>query len=84
MTIFCIAVVLIIAERTLKTVKDEGAGLKMQLQALQGEKIKSEKHQALLIQQINSQSDPAWIELVLKRELGLIPEGQKKVVFIPK
>lgn len=31
--------------------------------------------------QINSQSDPTWIELVLMKRLGLVPEGQLKVFF---
>lgn len=31
--------------------------------------------------QLSSQNDPAWVELVLMRELGVVPEGQKKVVF---
>ena len=30
---------------------------------------------------INSQSDPAWIELVLMKELGVVPEGKIKVHF---
>lgn len=38
-------------------------------------------HQDNLLRQINSQSDPAWIELTLIKILGLVPEGQKKVVF---
>jgi hypothetical protein len=28
-----------------------------------------------------SQSDPAWIEMVLMRDLGLVPEGWLKVHF---
>lgn len=35
------------------------------------------------IREINSQSDPDFVELVLMKGLGLVPEGQKKV-FIPK
>ena len=31
--------------------------------------------------QINSQSDPAWVELILMKGLGLAPEGQTKVFF---
>lgn len=31
--------------------------------------------------QINSQSDPAWIELRLMEGLGMVPEGQVKVYF---
>jgi hypothetical protein len=30
---------------------------------------------------IASQSDPAWIEMVLMRELGVVPEGWLKVHF---
>jgi len=36
-----------------------------------------------LLLQIQSQKDPQWIELVLRRRLGLIPEGQTKVYFEP-
>ncbi len=31
--------------------------------------------------QIHSQSDPDWIEMVLKKRLGVVPEGQMKVYF---
>ena len=31
--------------------------------------------------QIASQSDPAWIELVLLRQMGVVPEGFIKVHF---
>jgi len=34
-----------------------------------------------LLRQIQSQSDPEWIELVLMKRLGLVPEGQTKVYF---
>lgn len=34
-----------------------------------------------LMLQIESQKDPAWVEMVLKRNLGLVPEGQVKVYF---
>lgn len=34
--------------------------------------------------QVNSQSDPDWIELVLMRGLGLVPENQTKVFFSKK
>ena len=47
------------------------------------EKIRLLAHQEQeeLIQQIESQSDPAWIELVLLREVGVVPEGFLKVHF---
>ena len=31
--------------------------------------------------EIHSQSDPLWIQLSLMKGLGLVPEGQKKVLF---
>ncbi len=31
--------------------------------------------------EIQSQSDPLWIQLALMKGLGLVPEGQKKVLF---
>lgn len=34
-----------------------------------------------LVRQINSQSDPNWVELILMKDLGLVPEGQIKVLF---
>ena len=55
--------------------------LKCQLYALQSEKqfLLEEKEDLQL--QINSQKDPAWIELTLMKGLGLVPEGQLKVYF---
>lgn len=34
-----------------------------------------------LKEQIQSQNDPAWIELTLMKGLGVVPEGQTKVYF---
>ena len=31
--------------------------------------------------QLDSQTDPAWIELTLMKQLGVVPEGHKKVCF---
>jgi len=39
-----------------------------------------EKREDLLLQ-INSQSDPAWTEMLLKKHLGMVPSGQTKVYF---
>lgn len=46
-------------------------------------KISLEKQEDLKLQ-IASQNDPAWIEMTLKKGLGLVPEGQKKVLFVPE
>jgi hypothetical protein len=51
------------------------------LQILEAEKTLALADQEELLLQIQSQSDPAWVELVLKRNLGLVPEGQTKVYF---
>lgn len=50
--------------------------------------LELEKKRALAVQedlklQIASQEDESFIELTLMRRLGLVPEGQKKVHFIP-
>ena len=50
------------------------------------QKLEQERNLAALSKedlqlQIDSQSDPAWIELTLKKQLGVVPEGQKKVCF---
>lgn len=34
-----------------------------------------------LVLQLNSREDDAWIEMVLKKRLGVVPEGQMKVYF---
>lgn len=55
--------------------------LTAQKNELQNKKINAlERHDSLLMQ-INSQTDPAWIELVLMKKLGLVPEGQTKIFF---
>lgn len=56
--------------------------LKNQYDELQREKILALHQQKELLLQINSQSDPDWIELTLMKVLGLVNEGQTKVLFI--
>lgn len=55
--------------------------LQTQLEYLQKRKKLLLLQQEDLQRQINSQSDPAWVELVLMKGLGLSPEGQTKVLF---
>jgi hypothetical protein len=48
--------------------------------------LKMKRQSALAVQedlilQMNSQSDPDWVELTLMKGLGLVPEGQKKIYF---
>lgn len=80
-TFFFLAATLIGLELALKNEESDAKSLESQLLSLK-EKINSaEIHRDYLMRQINSQSDPAWIEMVLKKELGLVPEGQIKVYF---
>lgn len=72
---------LIIAEQGLKATKSEYDHLQKQLMQLELEKEKALALRENLKLQINSQSDPAWVELTLKKGLGLSPEGQKKFLF---
>lgn len=51
------------------------------LHELEKEKASALMAQDELLLQIQSQSDPAWVEMVLKRNLGMIREGQVKVYF---
>ncbi len=39
------------------------------------------EHQAELRLSLESQSDPEWVKLTLKRKLGVVPQGQTKVYF---
>ncbi len=48
--------------------------------------LEKSKQEALTVQkdlllQIESEKDPAWVEMVLKRNLGMVREGQVKVYF---
>ncbi|MBN1914513.1 MAG: hypothetical protein JW769_01320 [Parachlamydiales bacterium] len=51
------------------------------LQELEKEKKLALQEREDLLLQIHSQSDPAWIELVLMKKLGVVPMGQIKVHF---
>ena len=55
--------------------------LSTELEDLRKEKNLSLEIQEDLLLQINSQSDPAWVELTLMKGLGLVPEGQTKIYF---
>lgn len=57
------------------------ASLKSYLQSLKEEKEALIQDQEELLLNINSQSDPAWIEMTLMKGLGLVPEGKTKVYF---
>lgn len=56
--------------------------LRFQLERLGHSKNLIIQYQKDLELQIESQNDPAWIEMVLRDELGLVSEGQTRVQFV--
>lgn len=79
---FCFVVaVFVVLEMSLNQLEKEAGLLEKQLAGLKIELKNVETEKEYLTRQINSQSDPAWIEMVMKKELGLVPEGQVKIYF---
>ena len=68
-------------EQGLRTRNRDFDKLSVQLEMLQKEKKELLAKQEELLLQINSQSDPAWVELTLMKGLGLVPEGATKFYF---
>jgi hypothetical protein len=48
---------------------------------MQREKLAALQERENLRLQIESHGDPSWIELILMRDLGVVPEGWLKVYF---
>jgi hypothetical protein len=61
-----------------RTALEEYSHLLLELTQLETS-LASEKKQLLL--NIASQDDPAWIEMILMRDLGVVPVGYLKVYF---
>lgn len=55
--------------------------LQKQIESVDFQKKETEKQIFRLKEQLQSQHDPAWIELVLMEQLGMVPEGMTKIVF---
>lgn len=51
------------------------------MKELQNKKQAAEEQREELLARLNSQNDPAWVEMLLMRKLGVVPEGQVKVYF---
>jgi hypothetical protein len=58
--------------------------LHVQYLELQKERARAYALRESLTLQVNSQSDPEWVELTLMKGLGLVPEGSTKVIFVEK
>jgi len=63
---------------------EEEMRLQSRLDQLQQMKDRAIVMQERFKMEINSQSDPDWIELVLMKGLGVVPEGQTKIYFPKK
>ncbi len=55
--------------------------LEHKLAQLEEEKSAALEKKEDLLLQISSFADPAWVEMVLMKRLGVVPEGQVKVYF---
>jgi len=72
-----------VLEQGLSKLYHEQIKLEAQYEELLKQKKQALELQYQLTKQINSQSDPAWLELILKKTLGVVPEGQTKIYFEP-
>lgn len=68
-------------EQGIKNREHDYLKLSQRLAELHQDKEKALTLRENLLLQINSQSDPAWVELILMKELGLVPENHLKVFF---
>lgn len=68
-------------EQGIKRQNIQFQALMKQLRELQHEKEAATSLHTELSAQILSQQDLDWIELTLMKELGVVPEGQRKVFF---
>ncbi len=68
-------------EQSMKIRNIEYAKLQEHFMDLERQKKAALALQEKLLLEINSQSDPAWVELALMKGLGLVPDGQIKVFF---
>ncbi len=57
------------------------AELQKTIEELEETKKLSLEEREDLVLQLHSREDDAWIEMVLKKRLGVVPEGQMKVYF---
>lgn len=75
--LLCYGVYLNAVQRKTKTLSELNAKSELLHKDLE---LALEQNEELLLQ-IESQSDPAWAELVMMKRLGMVPKGQVKVYF---
>lgn len=67
--------------QAIKEKKRSVAELASRIDLLQKEKASAQELREELLLAVGSQEDPAWIEMILMRDLGVVPEGWLKVHF---
>lgn len=82
--ILCLIFCLTVYERDKSHKKKQFEALSAQLKELNIRNDKYLEKQNALLLLINSQSDPRYVEVTLMKVLGVVPEGQKKFVFVDK
>lgn len=55
--------------------------LQVALAHLEAKRESSLRELSNLKLRLNSLDDPEWVQMILMRELGVVPEGQVKIVF---
>lgn len=73
--------IFIITERSLERVQKEKDNLDEKLQSLKIQIVEQQRKNQKLLDQITSQSDDEAVMLILKKELGVLSEGEVKVLF---
>jgi hypothetical protein len=66
------------------SLKEKSAALRdltFRLEEMEKERLLAMSDREMLGLTLASQDDPAWIEMILMRDLGLVPEGFLKVHF---
>lgn len=76
--ILILLITLFFFDYTYQEQKNQEARLLLRKQELNRKIQELQQHNIQLIDELNSQSDPKWIELLLMRDLGLVPPGVKK------
>ncbi len=82
--LLCIFISFGLYEEGCRTLEKDIAFLQSKIITLQEEISLKAEIQKELARDISSQKDPAWIELSLIKNLGLVPEGYTKIYIVPK
>jgi short subunit fatty acids transporter len=64
-----------------KNKRDEIKQLQYRICELAKQNQITQEQKENLLERLNAQNDPEWLEQVLIEEMGLVPEGQTKVHF---